>query len=134
MTTQWERFEKRAGQTIRDLGGENAIELYNGTASYQGPGDSGNQSYPNTPDATLDAETAHPSVASGIEQSGTFEELDQLAWIEDDPPIPVTGYGDSDTPPTRVKVLENGIMYEVRSTVVTGDGYLRLDLTELEQG
>lgn len=128
---QWDRFAARSGQTIRDLGGEQAIEITNGTGGYEGPGESGNESYPNTPDATLDAETAAPSAVSGIDDAGTFEGIDQLAWIDDDTTATIVPYGDADNPPTRVTVLENGETFEVQSTTHTGDGYLRLDMTEL---
>jgi len=131
MTTQWDRFSARAGQTIRDLGGEEAIELTNGTGGYQGPGDSGNVSFPTTPDATLDAETAAPSAVSGIEDAGTFEGVQQIAWIEDRPPIEIIPYGHPDKPPTRVTALENDVDYEVRERVPMGDGYVMLQLTEL---
>lgn len=190
MVTQWERFERRTTQSLRDLGGEQAIELTNGTGGYNGPGDSGNTSYPSTPDATLDAETAAPSAVSGVEQAGTFEGIDQLAWvpsnytdqtytadttiasgevetfdvvtIEAGVTLTVNGtlqaneiitngtlenngtvtvfntlanfivpYGNPDQPPTRVKVLENDETFEVQSTTQSGDGYLRLDMTEL---
>lgn len=128
---QWDRFNARASQTINDLGGENAIEITNGSATFNTERGGSDTSYPSTPDATLDAETAHPSAVSGIEQSGTFEDIDQLAWIDDDPPVEIVAYGDTDDPPTRVTVLENGETFKVQSTVVTGDGYLRLDMTEL---
>lgn len=128
---QWDRLAARSGQTIRDLGGEQAIEITNGTGGYNGPGDSGNTSYPATPDATLDAETAAPSAVSGVEDAGTFEGIDQLAWIDSDTTETIVSYGDSDTPPTRVTVLENGESFEVQSTTQSGDGYLRLDMTEL---
>lgn len=130
MTTQWDRFNARSGQTIRDLGGESAIEITNGTATHT-TGEGWDYSYPDTPDATLDAETAHPSAVSGIDDAGTFEGIDQLAWIDDDTTATIVPYGVDQEPPTRVDVLENGETFEVQSTVTTGDGYIRLDMIEL---
>jgi hypothetical protein len=131
MTTQWDRFAARAGQTIRDLGGENALELRNGSATFDTERGGHTTSYPDSADATVDAETAAPSAVSGIDDGGTFEGIDQLAWVDDDPPIEIVPYGDTDDPPTRVTVLENGETFEVQSTTQTGDGYVRLDMTEI---
>lgn len=131
MTDQWGRFEKRSGQTIRDLGGEGAIEITNGTATYDGIGEGDSYSYPGTADATLDAETLSPSAVSGVDDSGTFEGIDQLVWVDDDTTETIVGYGDTDEPPTRITVLENGETFEVQEKVTTGDGYYMLKLTEI---
>lgn len=131
MVDQWGRFAARAGQTIRDLGGEQAIEITNGTGGYNGIGEGDSYSYPTTPDATLDAETAAPSAVSGIDDAGTFEGIDQLAWVDDDTTETIVSYGDPDNPPTRVTVLENGETFEVENKTTTGDGYIRLDMVEL---
>lgn len=132
MTTQWSRFKKRSGFTIADLGGENAIEIYNGTGGFQGVGEGDSYSYDmTTADATLDAETMAPSAVSGIEDSGTFEGISQVAFIDSSVSQDLFHYGDEDNPPTRIKVLENEEIYELETVVVQGDGYKRLDMADL---
>lgn len=130
MTTQWERFEQRAGFTIDALGGENAIEVYNGSTSYT-PGEGNTNTYDlDNPDATLDAETVAPSAVSGIEDSGTFEGVSQVAFIASNPGVELVSYDDEDNPPTIIKVLENDFMYDLQELTEQGDGYLRLMLME----
>lgn len=192
-TTQWDRFRQRARLSLVDYGGEDAIEITYGSASHTS-GEGWDYSYDTSnPDATLDAETLSPSAANGIDNSGTFEDIDQLAFVQSSLPdriytsdttidsgtvesfnsitiesdVTVTvdgtlqyntatingtlkvngtsksyadllgnivGYGISQTPPTRVKIKENDRLYEVQSVTDTGDGYKRLELTDLENG
>jgi hypothetical protein len=129
METQWERFSARAGQTIRDLGGEDAIELTNGDATHTA-GEGWDYSYPDSPDATFDAETAHPSAVSAIDDGGTFEDIDQLAWVQ------ATFRDQTYTSDTTIVAgeivtfgtvtVESGVTLTVEGTlqaeVVTGDG------------
>lgn len=86
MTTQWERFAARSPFTIDALGGEKAVEIYNGSTDYT-PGEGNENTYDlQNPDATLDAETMAPSAVSGIEDAGTFEGASQVAFIASDYP------------------------------------------------
>jgi hypothetical protein len=130
MVTQWERFAARSPFTIDALGGEDAIEIYNGSTNYT-PGEGNENTYDlDNPDATLDAETMAPSAVSGIEDAGTFEGISQVAFIDSDTSATLKSYDNTDDPPSIVKVLENGKEYDLQEIVTQGDGYTMLTLME----
>jgi len=83
MTDQWDRFAASAGRSIRRLGYEQNVELYQAVEQYEA-GEGYAVDYPTIPTQTVSGMTAPPARTSDTDTGGTTREGDLIVFVEAD--------------------------------------------------
>mgnify|MGYP000436381089 CR=1 FL=1 len=141
----WERFNLGADQFLESLGFVQTLEVYPASASYT-PGDGWSVTYPDTPDATLDAEIVPPTATATRERGGLDTDADVVIFIEDEPgfsegtfgggsfsAVAYTEYGEDGEAPARLRDVTTDTYYELESYEAEHNGLLRLEAMEVDQ-
>jgi hypothetical protein len=105
------------------------VEVFQPSVAYR-PGDGFDVSYPDTPDATLDARVDGQNAGGEKERGGTNAEIDATVRVRDDVSVQLTGYGEDGEASARLVDTDTGIEYRVESVVNPSGGITELQVVE----
>jgi len=134
VTNQWDRFEETSSRHIRNLGGEQVIEVRQPTETYVA-GDGFEISYPGAADATLDADLAPPAeTADTADEGGTTTTGDLTVYVDSATDVIFREAGDEEVGPTRITLRDSGDVFAVDTVVDQRDGLLEIRCTLVTRG
>lgn len=105
------------------------VQVFQPSVTYS-PGDGFTVSYPDTPDAELDARVSTPSPAGEKERGGTTAELDATIHVRSDVSVQLTGFGDDGEASARLTDTRTGIQYRAETVTDRTGGLTVIQASE----